>query len=130
MRVLLLFSLLSVSSFSQTDTVQVVRYKNYFPWLGGVQNGEIPYALLCDTSGITIREKGRILSFHIQYVGRDAEMDVAITGNTIPDSICIDIGRFGLGNMIFLTQIMAVIENGTEVVQLNSMNLIPIKREE
>jgi hypothetical protein len=130
MKIFLAFNLLINISFAQTDSIRVVKMRNYFPSLAGVQTGEIQYSSLCDSLGLTLREEGSIQSFVITYQDGSDYEKVQVNGNTIPDSICTKIGMYGLRSMIFITKIEAIINRGTEVVQLNSMNLIPIKRED
>jgi len=115
---------------AQKDTVRIERVKNYFPHIANFQTGEIPYALLCDSAGIQIREEGRILSFRLAYQGERSLETLHIEGNRIPDSVCAVIALYGLGQMIFLTDIEAEIGPDRERVHLVPMHLSPVRHEE
>lgn len=126
MRVLLLFSLLSFNLFGQ-DTVQIKKIKNYFPWLGGRQTGELPYFSFCDEKGLWTLETSQIVDFDVTYSLGSMSEQVHVLGNVLPDSVCLKIGQYSLGSPVFIYNIRAVVDG--EKVQLNSMQLIPIRKE-
>ncbi|MBU2019788.1 MAG: hypothetical protein KJ941_09090 [Bacteroidetes bacterium] len=126
MKALLWFSCFSFSLFGQ-DTIQVVKQRNYFPWLAERQFGEIPYFLLCDSNGIYTKENCSITQFNLSYFSSDGMKDIEIKGYQIPDSICLEIGRFAIGTPIFISNIHGTIED--EKVLLNSMKFQIMKKE-
>jgi len=127
---LLLYSLLSFSAFSQTDTIRIQKIQNFYPSIAGIQSGEIPFWKLCASEGLETKTKSHIISFDLQYFGKRGLIEQHIAGNHIPDSVCIQIGAYGLDNMIFFTNIRAILPDSGKLLHLSSMNLIPVKKDE
>lgn len=115
---------------AQTDTVKLVKRYNYHPVLANIQVGDIAYWKLCDSVGLYTREKCSILSFDMRYFGKNGITETKISGHTIPDSICTEIGVYGIGNMIFFTNIKAMTHDDYKILHLLPMNLTPVKRED
>ena len=77
-----------------------------------------------------MEEKGEVVSFKISYwSGMELEI-LNVEGKNIPDSICAQIGLYNIDQMVFITDIQARIKNGSETVYLNSLNLIPVLKNE
>jgi hypothetical protein len=127
MKNLLIINLLILQSvFSQTETIQLKKDKEitFFPSIAGYFEGPINYSLICDSEGIKCPHGFKIDRFNLNY----GDKKVSINGNTIPDSICIQLGSFYLGEMIFFTNITAV-NNLNERIFLSPFSLTPIKNE-
>lgn len=122
---------LFITSFghTQTDTVRLVKTYNYHPMIAQTQVGEIEYWKLCDSAGMQTREKCSILSFHMSYFGKTGFQETQVNGNVIPEEICTEIGVYGIGSMIFFTNIKAMSHETMKILHLSPMNLMPIKRE-
>ena len=130
MKIALLLSLLPFLSSAQADTIRLVKAYNYHPMIANVQLGEIPYWKLCDLRGLSTHEECSILSFDISYFGKNGWSETHITGRQIPDSICVEIGVYGLNNMVFFTNIRAMSHENYKVILLSPMNLTPIKSDD
>lgn len=130
MRVLLLFSLLSMQTIAQSDTIHVARQLNYFPWLAARQYGDLPYYLLCDTKGIYILEEGHIDSFKISYYGKKGMQEIKLKGNQVPDSICKDIMLHGIGSDVFFSEIIVTIPSERMPVRVSSMRFTITRKED
>jgi len=129
-KLLLALSLLPFLGFSQSDTIRLVKSYNYHPKISNIQIGEIDYWKLCDTSGIQTNENCTVFSFQMSYFGKNGFTEKRIIGNQIPDSICLQIGVYGLHNMIFFTNIQALNHENNKIIRLTPFNLTPIKRED
>ncbi len=130
MKIRLLLSLFFPFALAaQTDTVRLVKAFNYHPIIANTQLGSIPYWKLCDSAGIYTREACTVLSYSLSYFGKRGNTDIKIYGNTIPDSICTEIGVYGLNNWIIFTNIRAIVHDTYKVVYLTPMNLLPVKNE-
>jgi hypothetical protein len=125
-KLLIIKSLLFQTVFSQTETILLKKEKEitFFPSIAGYFNGQINYSLICDKGGIKCPHGFIIDHFNLNY----GDKNIEIKGNTIPDSICIQIGSFYLGEMIFFTNITAV-NNSKERIFLSPFSLTPIKNE-
>ncbi len=131
MKTLLLLSLLlPFCIFGQTDTVRLVKAYNYHPMIANTQTGDIEYWKLCDSAGMLSKEECTIISFEMSYLGKKGTRNVKIHGHNIPDSICTEIGIYGMNQMIFFTNIKAISHHNYKVLHLTAMNLVPIKRED
>ena len=117
-------------SLSQRDTIRLVKSYNYHPKISNIQMGEIDYWRLCDTNGIQTNEDCTVFSFQMSYLGKTGFTEQRIIGNQIPDSICLQIGVYGLNNMVFFTNIRAINHENNKILHLTPFNLIPIKRED
>jgi hypothetical protein len=127
----LLFSFfISSLAIGQTDIIFVKKRKNIFPILAGIQTGEIPYYLLCDSAGIWVRRGLEVTSFEVSYWKGRGMTTVQVQGNTLPDSICTQIGIYSLGNAVFLNEICAFDNLEKMYVSAHSMSLTPIKKED
>jgi len=129
-KLILLFSILTFSSFSQTDTIKIKKILNYFPSISGIQFGNIPFWKLCNSEGIKTEADSYIISFDFQYRGKYGIREQHIAGNRIPDSVCTHIATYGLNNMILFTNIKAIDPFTGKVLHLTSMNLTPINEDE
>ena len=130
MKILLILSFLPLLSFGQTDTIRLVKSYNYHPIIANQQLGPIAYWKLCDSAGIHTRENCSILSFDMGYIGKSGFTETHIIGNNIPDSICTEIGAWGVNNMVFFTNIRAILDDSYKIIQLTPMNFTPVFREE
>lgn len=127
MKKLLIINILLIQIvFSQTETIQLKKEKEitFFPSIAGHYDGPINYFLICDEDGIKCPHGFKIDRFNLNY----GENKVIINGNKIPDSICVQLGSFNLGEMIFFTNITAV-NNLNERIFLSPFSLTPIKNE-
>lgn len=127
MKLLFLFNLLNFAFFAQQDTIKLVKMQNYYPSISGVQFGNIPSWKLCNPEGLQTKTKSSIMSFDLQYWGKNGLTEQHIAGNRIPDSVCTQIAVYGLNNMIFFTNIRSILPNSGAVIHLSPMNLIPIR---
>ena len=130
MKLLLILSFLPFLSFSQTDTIRLVKSYNYHPMIANTQLGDIAYWKLCDSNGMQTKENCSILSFDMSYFGKNGFTEIHISGSTIPDSICTEIGVYGIDNMMFFNNIRAMSHENYKIMHLSSMNLMPVRREE
>lgn len=130
MKTLLILSFLPLFSFGQTDTIHLVKSYNYHPIIANQQLGSIAYWKLCDSIGMHTREECSILSFDMSYFGKTGFTETHISGKNIPDSICTEIGVYGVNNMVFFTNIKAMLHDSFKIIQLTPMNLTPVFREE
>ena len=114
---------------AQTELVRISRELNLMPSISGVQEGEIPFYSLCSTDGLQTRDSIKIISFTIQYTTDQGEFFADVKGNRIPDSICAQIGRGGIGNFVFITQILGKSKTNKNYL-LWSMTLIATRNDE
>lgn len=133
MKKLLLSTLLlpSFVSFGQGEPVQHVRIAkeaskqtNFFPHIENYYDGEIPIAYLGYPYSISIGKGCAIASFLIAYPS--SPTPVLVKGNTIPDDIIYQISKQCLGQMIFITEIVAF-DSDNNLINVKPMTLIPIK---
>lgn len=120
--VLLLFPIVM---FAQAPrTVQLKKEygeMDFAPQIRGVFTGEIAEGLFCHPEGITTSVGMKIVSFQLFYcIG--PEDGVRIAGNTIPDSICLQVRSHCEESDVFINQIKAVDLDGS-VRNLNPMRL-------
>ena len=130
MKLILLFSLLSLFSYAQIDTIKVNKVLNYFPSISAIQFGKIAYWKLCNSHGIQTNAESNVMSFDLLYTGKYGVKELHIAGNRVPDSVCTQIATYGLNNMIFFTNIKAIHPKTGKVLHISPMNLIPIKEDE
>jgi hypothetical protein len=94
---------------------------DFAPQIRGVFTGELAEDLFCHPEGITTNVGIKIVSFQLFYCAGPEE-GVRIAGNTIPDSICIQVRSHCEGSDVFINQIKAVDLNGG-IRHLNPMRL-------
>lgn len=112
--------------FSQVEHVQVIKKESMYPNIKGYYEGEIPFNLLCDESGIVCNKELEVVEFTLQYGNGDQDKMITIKGKVIPPSICNEISLLSMDNMIFITNIFAV-DQKKQIYPITSFNLIPIK---
>ena len=130
MKTALLLSLFPFLTYSQTDTIRLVKSYNYHPNIANVQLGEIAYWKLCDSAGMTTTENCSIISFDMSYFGKDGWTEKHVSGKQIPEEICTEIGVYGINNMMFFTNIKAMSHDNFRIIFLSPMNLMPVKSDE
>jgi len=108
------------------DETAITVKKSVFPNIEGVYTGKIKTEALCSEKGIRCNDGIRIISFTIQYTAGLQDRLTKVKGNTIPDDVCDTIQNQSGENMIFITEIKGVRDNG-ELVILTSMNYIATK---
>jgi hypothetical protein len=113
--------------FSQVEHVQIIKKESMYPNIKGYYEGEIPYFLLCDESGIVCSKNLKIVEFTIQYGNGEQDKIITVKGNVIPQNICNEISLMSINNMIFITKVFAIDEK-EQLYPLTSFNLIPIKK--
>ncbi len=130
-RLLYSFFLLAHSTVlaQQTEHIQLKKMLVPLPSVSGVQDGEIPYYLLCSPEGLHCSDTIKVTSFKIHYVHQDSDVELSIAGNRIPDSVCAQIGYDGIGIPVFITCIFGKSDSGREYA-LWSMNLTPVRDED
>lgn len=127
MKKLLIINVLLIQTvLSQTETIHLKREKEitFFPSIAGHFDGPINYSLICDDEGIKCPHGFKIDHFNLNY----GDKKMSVNGNKIPDSICVQLGSFFIGEMIFFTNITAV-NDFNERIFLSPFSLIPIKNE-
>jgi hypothetical protein len=129
MKIWMLSLLLAGPAFTQPTGVETVRIArdnaSVFPHIGKYYDGEIPVTVLGDPKGIEGGADCYVVSFTISY----ANQKVSVPGRNIPRHILQDIYKSCLHEMIFITDIKALDENGT-IIYLMPMHLIPVASEE
>ncbi len=130
MKIALLLSLFPFLSFSQTDTIRLLKSYNFHISIANIQLGEIPYWKLCDSAGMTTSENCSILSYDISYFGKAGWTEKHVIGKQVPAEVCTEIGVFGINNMMFFTNIKAMSHDSYRVIFLSPMNLMPVKTDE
>lgn len=124
--------ILSMNVFTQVDEVKMKKSygeMDFAPQIAGYFDGEIPVDKICDTRGLTTRRGLKIIVFDIDYHDGDENKKVHVVGNQIPDSICVYIRKYKIGNEIFFTNIKAVDLDGS-IKNLSPLRLIAIKQED
>jgi hypothetical protein len=125
MKVLLIINFLILQKvLSQTETIQLRKEIIFFPSIAGYYEGQINYSLICDEDGIKCSNGFTIDHFNLEYGNKKS----SINGNKIPDSICVQLGSYYIGEMVFFTNITAV-NNLNERIFLSPFSLIPIKND-
>jgi hypothetical protein len=128
-QILLLNLFFSFYLFGQTDTVRLVKSYNFHPMIAQTQFGSIEYWKLCDSAGMQTREDCSIISFRMSYFGKAGFTETQVNGKVIPDEICTEIGVYGIGSMIFFTNIKAMSHETLKIMHLSPMNLTPVSLE-
>lgn len=122
------------SAHSQDTVANTVKIKkeiteaDFLPRISGVIDGEINYLDFC-TGQIENNVGDRVITYNLQYPYGGMETIHRITGNKIPDSVCVQIASYGLNQEIFFTNIKAMTSNGS-IVHLDNLRLTPIKEDE
>jgi len=109
----------------ESETVITLK-KSVFPNIEGVYTGNIKTEVLCSENGIRCNDGIRVISFTIQYSAGLQDRLTKVKGNTIPNDVCDSIRDQSGDNMIFITEIRGLRDNG-ELVNLTSMNYIATK---
>lgn len=99
---------------------------NYFPHIDRFYEGEIPIAYLGDAEGIQVAGGWKVISFSISYPYGNQNKVVPVKGNLIPEYIIKDIYANSMGEMIFITNIVALNEK-KNALHLVPMHLTPVK---
>ena len=118
--------------FAQVDEVKMKKSygeMDFAPQIAGYFDGEIPADKICDTRGLITRRGLKIIVFDIDYHDGDENKKVHVAGNQIPDTICVYIRKYKIGNEIFFTNIKAVDLDGS-IKNLSPLRLIAIKQED
>jgi|GEM_PF-2782946 len=131
MKILLLFSLLLVkSSLSQEiEHIKVGKEAEsiaLFPHIGSYYQGEIPISVFDNPAGIQVGKGWDVISFSISYSSENQDKTSKVKGYAIPQQIVRDIFANSLGQMVFITNIVAVDTKGNHV-NIIPMNLIPVR---
>lgn len=124
--------ILSINVFTQVDEVKMKKSygeMDFAPQIAGYFDGEIPVDKICDTRGLFTRRGLKIIVFDIDYHNGEENKKVHVVGNQIPDSICVYIRKYKLGNEIFFTNIKAVDLDGS-IKNLSPLRLVAIKQED
>lgn len=127
MRNLLILSLfIQVSVYAQKDHIQIKKEKqtSYFPNIAGYSYGEMNYSLMCSEIAVNGTTEYEVDKFTLQY----GLKEFIIYGNTIPDTICVDIGRCCINGMVFITNITGINKNKDRIF-LYPINLTLIKND-
>jgi hypothetical protein len=122
----------STYSYAQVDEVKIKKSygeMDFAPQIAGYFDGDIPIDAFCDTRGLVTRRGLKIIVFDIDYHDGDESQNVHVSGNQIPDSICVYIRKYKIGNEIFFTNIKAVDLDGS-VKNLSPLRLVAIKQED
>lgn len=122
------------NSHSQDTLVRSVKIKkeiteaDFLPRISGVLDGEINVLDFCN--GELKNNVGyKVITYNIQYSYGGMENVHRIVGNHIPDSICVQIASFGIGQEVFFTKIKAMTKDG-HIVHLDNLRLTPIREDE
>lgn len=100
---------------------KVISTPSNFPHISGISEGDITVTQLCDQDGILLRNGKEVVSFKFQYVSGGSDKIVAVTGNKIPASVCSEMSKSSVEQLVFITDIEAKDANG--MVKVPSMNL-------
>lgn len=111
---------------TMSNDTKVVPKKNMFPNIEGIYTGEISIETLCSGNGIQCNDAIRIISFTIQYSVGLKDVLTEVKGNKIPREICSTIRAQNGSNMIFITNIKGLRDNGDQVY-LTSLNYLATK---
>lgn len=126
------FILLCTIANAQIDEVKMKKNygeMDFTPQIAGYFDGEIPVDKICDTRGLITRRGLKIIVFDIDYHDGDESKKVHVVGNQIPDSICVYIRKYKIGNEIFFTNIKAVDLDGS-VKNLSPLRLVAVMKED
>lgn len=134
MKKILLLNLLLFNSdvlLSQNEQIEHVKIakdslkpNNFFPHIEHYYDGEIPIQFLGYPHTISIGKDCTISSFSISFPSQPAP--VLVKGNMIPDDVVYQISKQCLGQMIFITNIIAF-DTKNELINVKPMTLIPIR---
>ena len=100
--------------------------ENLFPHINQYYEGEIPIVQLGDLEGIQTAKNYKVNSFVVSYPKGEKNISIKVEGNVFSKDLIEDIYKFGLGQMIFITDILVEDEN-KKTFKAVSMNLIPIE---
>ena len=99
----------------------------FFPHIGRYYEGEIPVSVLGDPEGIQVGKGWEVVSFCISYPCESLNKTTVVTDFLIPERIIRDIIANSLGQMIFITNIVARDAYGNTANPI-PMNLIPVRQ--
>lgn len=85
---------------------------DFAPNILGYFDGDIPRNYFCSLEGIVNRKGLKIITFDI-YFCQAYEKGVHVVGNTIPDTICVQVQRQCLYDYVTINNIKAVDEDGS-----------------
>lgn len=100
---------------------RVDRKTGFLPSVSGFSQGDIPLDMLCNSEGIIVGDGTEIKSFKVFYSVGMSEKTQIVSGNKIPDGVCVDLKKSGFDQMLFITEIAGVKESKS--VNVPSMNL-------
>jgi hypothetical protein len=134
MKIVFVLSILMfyMNGFAQVDEIKMKKSygeMDFAPQIAGYFDGEIPVDKICDTRGIYTRRGLKVIVFDIDYHDGEENKKVHVVGNQIPDSVCVYIRKYKVGNEIFFTNIKAVDLDGS-IKNLSPLRLVAIKQED
>lgn len=124
--------LLCANTIAQVDEIKIKKEygeMDFAPQIAGYFDGEIPVYKICDARGLITNRGLKIIVFDIDYHDGDENKKVHVTGNQIPDSICVYVRKYKIGSEIFFTNIKAVDLDGS-IKNLSPLRLTAIKEED
>lgn len=92
-----------------------------FPHISGISEGAISISQLCNSEGILMRNGLDVVAFKFQYISGGTDKQIAVSGNKIPSTVCAEMTKSNLEQLVFITDIEANSANGK--VNVPSMNL-------
>lgn len=101
------------------------KTKTMLPHFGVYYTGEIPVNVLMKQVLLTNDELA-VISFNIRYFDQYGETEKKVKGAKIPLSIIEDIKKYNIGQMVFITDVMAEHRSTGNQYPLSSMNFTPI----
>lgn len=119
-------------SFAQVDQVKMQKEygeMDFAPQIAGYFNGEIPVNKICDVRGIYTNRGIKVIVFDLEYSTNLLNESIHVTGNQIPDSVCVAIRSSGVEQDLFFTKIKAVDLDGS-IKHLSPMKLTVVFQEE
>jgi hypothetical protein len=91
------------------------------PHISGISDGSITISDFCSEKGILLRSEKEVVSFRLQYVSGGSDKMIVVSGNKIPDSVCAEMSKSSMEQLVFITDIEVRDEQGR--VSVPSMNL-------
>ena len=89
--------------FLEVPTVRE-NFKSNLPNIDGNYLGDISVESLCSSKGIKVNDQ-KVQSFTFQYAKGNTDKTLYIQGNQVPASICDEITKNGVEQMVFITDI-------------------------
>lgn len=90
------------------------------PNISGYFMGDIPIDILCSSDGIQI-SNNEVDSFKLHYSKGNSDKIITIQGNKIPETVCSEITKNGVDQMLFITEIKSVSKKSSSTIP--NMNL-------